>query len=130
MPLRASKACAQPGCGALTAGRWCAAHRKASEQVRRDARVGEFKYGRRWRKRRAAWLAANPLCISCKAKGIDKLATDVDHVVPLNAGGFDDEGNYQSLCHECHSEKTASEDGGFGRRQADGGSRFLQIARR
>lgn len=127
MPLRASRACAKPGCGALTSGRWCAAHAKGEEQVRREARAGEFKYDHRWRKRRAAWLSANPLCAPCKAKGTDKLATDVDHVVPLSAGGVDDESNYESKCHECHSTKTALEDGGFGHRRGDRGIEILGV---
>lgn len=114
MPLRAGRACAKPGCGALTGGRWCEAHARQAEQVRREGRATEFKYDRRWRKRRKAWLTANPLCVPCKQRGIDKLATDVDHVIPLSAGGVDDESNYESKCHECHSAKTASEDGGFG----------------
>ncbi len=36
-------------------------------------------------------------------------AEEVDHVVPLWAGGADDESNYQSLCSPCHKVKTASE---------------------
>lgn len=31
----------------------------------------------------------------------------VDHIVPLRAGGKDDESNYQSLCWSCHVRKTA-----------------------
>lgn len=125
MPSRAAKACAKPGCGALTSGHWCEAHARQAEQVRREGRAGGFKYDHRWRKRRAAWLTANPLCVSCEARGIIKQASDVDHVVPLSAGGVDDESNYQSLCHDCHSAKTALEDGGFGRRRADRGVEIL-----
>lgn len=42
-------------------------------------------------------------------------ATDVDHIVPREQGGSDQWSNLQALCHSCHSKKTATEDGGFGR---------------
>jgi 5-methylcytosine-specific restriction protein A len=41
-------------------------------------------------------------------------STDVDHIIPREAGGSDDDENLQGLCHACHSRKTAQEDGGFG----------------
>jgi len=31
--------------------------------------------------------------------------------VPLHKGGTDDLDNLQSLCHDCHAEKTATEQG-------------------
>jgi 5-methylcytosine-specific restriction protein A len=42
-------------------------------------------------------------------EGSVKAATDVDHVIPHrgNERLFWDEGNWQALCHECHSAKTA-----------------------
>ena len=36
-------------------------------------------------------------------------ATDVDHIKPKRLGGTDARGNLQSLCHECHSRKSAGE---------------------
>jgi 5-methylcytosine-specific restriction protein A len=43
------------------------------------------------------------------------MATEVDHIVPVARGGaLLDWDNLQSMCHGCHSRKTASEDGGFG----------------
>jgi 5-methylcytosine-specific restriction protein A len=40
-----------------------------------------------------------------------------DHVVPHKGDWllFVDEKNLQGLCLSCHSKKTATEDGGFGR---------------
>lgn len=32
--------------------------------------------------------------------------SDVHHRIPLSEGGADDESNYESLCHECHSKET------------------------
>jgi hypothetical protein len=39
-------------------------------------------YGRRWRKARAAFLAAHPLCAACWMQGRVVAATVVDHVMP------------------------------------------------
>jgi 5-methylcytosine-specific restriction protein A len=44
------------------------------------------------------------------------LATDVDHVVPVSGPDdprFLDFGQVQSLCHPCHSRKSALEDSTF-----------------
>lgn len=61
---------------------------------------------------RAEFPRGGPLCVVC-----GDAATDVDHVRPHRG---DREllfaaDNVQSLCHVCHSRKTATEDGGFGR---------------
>lgn len=74
-------------------------------------------YDSRWRKRRLIQLRREPLCRLCSTHGRPTAATEVDHIVPLKAGGPDTFDNYQSLCHRCHSIKTAREDGGFGRRR-------------
>ena len=65
-----------------------------------------------WRRVRREQLTKEPLCRHCKAHGISKPASQVDHIQRINDGGawFDDD-NLQSLCHECHSRKTAREDG-------------------
>ena len=66
-------------------------------------------YGSRWRRLRRMILNRQPLCPCGMA------ATDVDHIKPRNAGGDDSPSNLQGLCKSCHSRKTATEDGGFGR---------------
>jgi 5-methylcytosine-specific restriction protein A len=55
--------------------------------------------------KRAAWLEEHPYCVVC-----GEVATEVDHVIPLSAGGADDESNYQSLCKTHHSVKTGRHD--------------------
>jgi 5-methylcytosine-specific restriction protein A len=65
--------------------------------------------GRPWRRRRAAWLHAHPLCTTCTAEGYVTPATQVDHVIPLWKGGRDDESNMQSQCDSHHEAKTSSE---------------------
>jgi 5-methylcytosine-specific restriction protein A len=71
-------------------------------------------YNYRWRKLRAATLAAEagehagPLCVECLRQGIITPATDLDHIVPKRVGGADTPENLQPLCHRCHSRKTAA----------------------
>jgi 5-methylcytosine-specific restriction protein A len=46
----------------------------------------------------------------CEADGCNEPATDADHIERISDGGPRlDSGNLQSLCHSCHSRKTAHE---------------------
>jgi len=65
--------------------------------------------GRPWRRRRAAWLHAHPLCCICEKRGRAERATEVDHIIPLWKGGADSDSNLQSLCTPDHTAKTARE---------------------
>lgn len=50
-----------------------------------------------------------PFCRSCLAAG-KRVATDeVDHIVPLSAGGGNERENLQGLCEPCHSAKSRAE---------------------
>lgn len=74
-------------------------------------------YGHRWRQLRLMVLRREPLCRQCGKNGVIKAAVDVDHIMPkdLDTPAQCVEVNeLQPLCHECHSAKTANEDGGFG----------------
>ena len=71
-------------------------------------------YGRTWRKLRRMVLAREPLCRVCRARGIDTPATQVDHVVPLSAGGPNTMANLQGLCATHHSQKTGRDRGEAG----------------
>ena len=64
--------------------------------------------GSAWQKLRASVLAGEPLCRHCTARGLTVPATDVDHM-----NGADDNRleSLQPLCHECHSRKTARDQG-------------------
>lgn len=115
--------CARPGCANLVERGYCAACVKQSPQAfgeRQRGSAASRGYGRRWQKARAGWLMAHPVCVDPDGLhvGVVKLATDVDHIQPHrgNQALFWDSANWQSLCHACHSAKTAREDGGFGRR--------------
>lgn len=76
------------------------------------ARVPSRHYGHRWRKLRAAYLAAHPLC-EC---GCGYAATVVDHRKPHNGdlGLLYAWDNLQAMTKPCHDRKTAAKDGGFG----------------
>lgn len=84
-------------------------------------------YSYRWQQASAGWLRAHPLCVHCEREGRVVAATEVDHIVPhkgdmdifWDAYGERHPGaGWMSLCKSCHSTKTATEDGGFGRKCA------------
>ena len=58
---------------------------------------------------REAQLSQFPLCAKCLPKLT--VANEVDHVIPLDKGGTDAPDNLQSLCHDCHADKTAKDTG-------------------
>ena len=120
MPQAAPRPCPHPGCGVLGDG-LCAKHR-AERQRRIDAQRGsssERGYSGAWKRARAAWLRAHPLC-QCGECDEGRLrlrpATVVDHKIPHRGDKalFWDRNNWQSMAKECHDVKTAREDGGFG----------------
>jgi 5-methylcytosine-specific restriction protein A len=66
-------------------------------------------YDRLWRKFRLVYLASNPLCVDCQAKGLITPATEPHHIAKL-ADRPDlrlDPANIMALCQECHSARTA-----------------------
>jgi 5-methylcytosine-specific restriction enzyme A len=64
----------------------------------------------KWRKARAAFLAANPLCHECLRRNRTAAATIVDHITPIAEGGsMWNRRNWQSLCQSCSDAKTAQE---------------------
>lgn len=64
--------------------------------------------GAAWQKLRAAVLMDEPLCRHCAASGLTVPATDVDH---MNGADDNRRESLQPLCHECHSRKTAKDQG-------------------
>jgi 5-methylcytosine-specific restriction protein A len=75
--------------------------------------------GRKLQALRQRLLRASPLCVTCQAKGIVRVATQLDHITALVNGGTNEDGNFQGLCHDCHADKTAT-DLGYRRRSAIG----------
>ena len=135
MPRRPKSVCRQAGCGALLdKPGHCPAHTKEVRQRSDEQRgsASERGYTSAWSKARGFYLASHPLCPKCKADGLVRAATVVDHIVPhrlkeaIDSGNevaiakarvlfWDSRNNWQPLCKPHHDAKTAKEDGGFGR---------------
>lgn len=134
MPIRPAHACAYQGCAALVREeRYCPKHlqqsRGAYDQERGSA--AQRGYGARWRRLRAMKLAADPICADPYHRHPGQIieATEVDHILPRAQGGTDAWGNLQSLCGPCHSYKTATHDGGWGREVSISASPAKETAR-
>ena len=116
------KPCAAPACGSLVRGvRYCAKHEHLTTVVTRqhDERresSAQRGYSYKWQQARKGFLAKHPLCAECERQGRITAATDLDHITPHKGDkdAFWTRSNWQSLCHPCHSRKTATEDGGWG----------------
>ena len=130
MPIAPKKPCKKPGCPNLTrdSSGFCEDHKidvkrretatvKAYDK-RRDPQVKIWLNGSRYKKRRLAFLARNPLCVECREKGKTRRANVLDHITAHKGSVelFWDECNWQPLCDSCHSTKTNKYDGGFGNR--------------
>jgi len=106
MPLKSQKPCAHHGCPNLVNTRYCPEHAKAEatryNRFSRDRQRDKY-YGGTWRRVRAAFLAAHPLCEVCRDEGRLTSATLVHHKVKLTDGGTNDWDNLQSLCHSHHA---------------------------
>lgn len=109
LPTRAPRYCSHSGCRALVKGGYCPAHaRPRFEGVIRGS-AAQRGYGHAWRKARAGYLAAHPLCVECEGGGRLTPATVVDHRAPHRGDRalFWDRNNWQPLCARCHDRKTA-----------------------
>lgn len=53
----------------------------------------------------------NGLCQACLRRGLITIGDEVDHIIGLAQGGTDDDSNKESLCHDCHATKTATDNG-------------------
>jgi possible bacteriophage endonuclease len=113
MPVKPASPCSHPGCPELTHGRYCEQHAKAEDaryrKYQRDPKINR-RYGTQWRKIRAAYIAARPLCEDCLETGRYTPVQEVHHVLPLEHGGTHDFDNLRSLRKPCHSRQTALDD--------------------
>lgn len=117
MAQRSASICNGPGCQRRTVAgrRYCptcnAAFRQRERARKRAADAARPSsdargYDRRWRRIRLGVLAEHPFC---QTPGCPWPASEVDHIVPLSAGGTHDRDNLQALCKRCHSAKTMGE---------------------
>lgn len=106
MPFKPRRPCSHPGCPKLTDGRFCAEHAKEEakryERYQRDPATRKL-YGRTWKRIRACYILAHPLCEMCEAEGKLTSAKHVHHKVELRAGGTHSDDNLCSLCAAHHS---------------------------
>ena len=113
MPNRPNTPCQHPGCPELVpyGTKYCERHKPMHPEESRSASVRG--YNHRWQQVRKKYLQSHPLCVECLKAGRYTAATDVDHIVPHRGYQklFWDSSNWQALCHQCHSRKTANEDG-------------------
>jgi 5-methylcytosine-specific restriction endonuclease McrA len=66
-------------------------------------------YDNAWRTVRKHHLQYNPMCYDCLSRGTYTAGKDVHHVAKLadNPHRRDDPTNLMTLCHSCHSKRTA-----------------------
>lgn len=65
-----------------------------------------------WRTVRGKHADENPLCEQCLEHGVIRPMKEVDHIIPFQGKGDPlrlDETNLQSLCRQCHANKTAAD---------------------
>ena len=60
------------------------------------------KYGHAWPRFRKRKIESCPFCERCLQRGIQTLAVEVHHILPVNQGGTNDKENLMSVCSECH----------------------------
>ncbi len=112
MAMKPLRPCRHPGCGVLVPGGYCAAHQPPRADRSEEAKTWRWMYQTdAWKQLRAAQLLREPFCRTCAGRGLRVPATDVDHIWDHKGDWalFTDAGNLESLCHSCHSRKTARE---------------------
>ena len=117
MPNKPKSPCRFPGCPELTHERYCKKHnRQVQKNYNRYSRSPETskRYGKRWRKLRAIYIKAHPICELCRDMGFTTPTQEVHHIIPLSQGGTHSDKNLMSLCKKCHSYITAKEGGRWG----------------
>jgi 5-methylcytosine-specific restriction endonuclease McrA len=87
---------------------YCARHTRLRDKARHASRPERKIYNsNRWAYLRRRILYERPFCAH---PDCDELATDVDHITPINAGGDPyARANVQPLCKTHHGRKTRSE---------------------
>lgn len=114
MSMKPLRPCRHPGCCELVSDGYCDQHRPAARGQRgEESKSWRWMYATvKWRNElRPGQLMREPFCRACAQRGLRVRATDVDHVVDHRGdwARFCDESNLESLCHSCHSRKTATE---------------------
>ena len=115
MPMKPMRPCKRPGCRAMTREGYCPEHKpKRTRDRSEEAKAWHWMYDTpEWRDDlRPTQLLREPYCEECDKRGLRRVrATDVDHRVDHKGNWevFTDRSNLRSLCHSCHSRKTAKD---------------------
>lgn len=114
MATKPLRPCQYPGCRQLVQRGYCPEH-KPKDSTRRSDEAKAW----RWMYKTDEWtrdlqpnqLLEEPFCRECAKAGRRVRATEVDHIQAHRGDWliFTDRHNLQSLCHSCHSRKTAQE---------------------
>lgn len=112
MATKPLRPCRYPGCYTLVPSGYCAEHQPKPRARSQEAQAWRWMYKTpEWRALRSEQLLREPWCRECGKHGMKTRATDVDHIRDHKGDWsvFTDASNLQSLCHSCHSRKTAAE---------------------
>ena len=114
MPKKPLRPCRKPGCRELVSSGYCEQHRpKRTSDRSEEAKGWHWFYGTpEWKDDlRPEQLLREPFCEECAKLGRRVRASDVDHRVDHKGDWlvFIDRTNLRSLCHSCHSRKTAKD---------------------
>jgi 5-methylcytosine-specific restriction protein A len=92
---------------------------RQAEYERQRGNAAERGYDRDWEALKERFKREHPMCRICwERDGRAVPMHEVDHIIPFRDPSSPlrlDWNNLQSLCKPCHSRKTATHDGGFGR---------------
>lgn len=113
MAMKPLRPCRHPGCCVLVRDGYCPAHQPRGDRRSEESKSWRWMYNTdKWRlDLRPTQLLREPFCRECARRGLRVKATDVDHIVDHKGDWekFRDRDNLESLCHSCHSRKTARE---------------------
>lgn len=110
MPNKPLHLCYKPNCSNLTRERYCETHKQEINKYnkeRTDKDYVRFYYSKEWQQLRMLVLKRDGyLCVSCRSKGIVKLAEMVHHKIPIKIDYNKrlDLDNLESLCEACHNK--------------------------
>lgn len=99
--------CVEPGCDELTTGKRCVAHVRAVDRKRGTSSQRGYN-DPAWRRVRKLVLERDDYVCQIRGRGCTGLATTVDHIIPLSAGGARlDPANLQAACSFDNTAKGA-----------------------
>jgi 5-methylcytosine-specific restriction enzyme A len=114
--VRGARVCSEPGCGTVIPGAGkCETHDREAKAKRDAMRPSSTERGYNspeWRRIRAAYMAAHPVCEA--PWGCIHPSQHCDHIDGSGPFGDNSDSNLSALCASCHSKKTVRFDGGFG----------------